>query len=165
MPQVPLNHGLHAIVDRDDLPTVAVHTWHLTTGGQAATYVRSADGKRKKLHLARLILEAEPGQWVRFRNRNRLDCRRENLELTTCEAVGSTGWKYLKSKHSAHVGVTRVAARNRWIARVWADGRGVYLGAFPTEAEAAAAVSRVLARADAAGSGAPGNSGSRSPRA
>lgn len=149
MPNVPLSRGFHAVVDRDDLPTVAVHTWHIASNGQAATNVRKPDGSWVKVYMARLLLEPEARQWVRFLNGDKLDCRRNNLELTTFAQVAATGWRALRSKHSQHKGVTWDKHRKRWIAQLWRDGRNCYLGSFEDETAAAEAFNQASERVGA----------------
>lgn len=71
-----------AIIDLDMLrPAIFSRRWRLHGKNRDYCYgskYRKEDHKRG-CNLGRLIAEAKPGQIVRYRNGNRLDCRRENL--------------------------------------------------------------------------------------
>lgn len=74
--------GMFALVDRDDAHLVAVHLWNFSYP-YAVTGIRRADGKRATIGMHRLIMGAQPGQFVDHINSNGLDNRRSNLRICT----------------------------------------------------------------------------------
>ena len=84
-----LGRGQHICLDPVEWEGIsAAHgsRWLLQTDGKACGYVRG--GKRGRLHLARLVMNALPGQQVEFVHRRKvgalmvgLDMRRANLRL------------------------------------------------------------------------------------
>jgi hypothetical protein len=74
--------GMFALVDREDAHLVAGHLWHLSYP-YASTSMRRPDGKRGPVAMHRVILDAQPGQYVDHINANGLDNRRSNLRLCT----------------------------------------------------------------------------------
>lgn len=56
--------------------------WWINSNGQGTSYVKVAVGAEDSRVVARIIAEAEAGQQVRYRNRNRLDLRGDNLRVS-----------------------------------------------------------------------------------
>lgn len=73
-----------AVVDPDLEDEVRRYRWHLDTRTlnrpRAFMYYRKGGGSRR-LYLERLVTAAPKGKFVRFLNRNTLDCRRANLAV------------------------------------------------------------------------------------
>jgi hypothetical protein len=78
--RVPILHrpGVFALVDDEDAPRVLRYQWRLNTDGIPVRRFAVA-GRDRKESLPRFLLAPPKGVVVRFRNKNRLDCRRENL--------------------------------------------------------------------------------------
>lgn len=70
----------HAIVDNDDVDEVMKHKWHLTNTGYVIGY---SDEDQTKFLLHNFIKKPKDGFIVDHINRNRTDCRRENLRYLT----------------------------------------------------------------------------------
>jgi len=71
------------VVDDCDAEWVAQYKWYSTSQWHPHPFtVERHKGKKKKHRLARVITQAKPDEFVRYRNGNRLDCRRENLWLS-----------------------------------------------------------------------------------
>lgn len=82
--EVPLTQGQVALVDEEDYERVSRHSWHLHPANRTNTksYARARiNGKMILLH--RYILGVAPDRVTDHRNRNGLDCRRENLRVCT----------------------------------------------------------------------------------
>jgi hypothetical protein len=80
--RVPILHrpGLFALVDDEDGPRVLKHVWRLSGDGIPVRRFALA-GRDRKQSLPRFLLDPPRGVVVRFRNGDRLDCRRENLRV------------------------------------------------------------------------------------
>ena len=89
--RVPLTRGCWAVVEPDDWRRISGRygrVWHANVDartGAPYAYTRVPGAARKTsgrmIALHRAVAGAGPGETVRFRNGNPLDCRRGNLEL------------------------------------------------------------------------------------
>jgi len=118
-----------AIVDDADVELVSQHSWHLAKTGYAATNI-----KKRVITLHRFLLQEPPIQ-VDHINRDKLDCRRQNMRVVTdaqnkqnVPARGGT---------SQYRGVSWDERQQKWSARF--GGRGHRT--FHTELEAARYIS------------------------
>jgi hypothetical protein len=73
---------LFALVDDEDFGTVSHHKWYLSALGYAVTPVYVA-GKRRSVLLHRFVMNAPKGKELDHKNRNKLDCQKENLRYAT----------------------------------------------------------------------------------
>lgn len=134
---VPLANGRgRVLVDLEDADRVCAHRWWILDGNGRAVYAAANVGGRRVL-LHRFLLEPPPGLEVDHRNGNGLDNRRQNLRLAThaenAQNVAARGGT------SRFRGVTFVASRRRWRARVRLAGRFHHIGYFADEIDAARA--------------------------
>lgn len=90
---LPVKHKAHVycvIISKDDWRKVKKHAWHIHHSAGSGKrvgqpYVRANVGK-KKVYLHRYITGCDDTlMHVDHRNRQTLDCRRENLEVVTHE--------------------------------------------------------------------------------
>lgn len=125
----------YAIVDAEDFERFGQLRWSLHSQGYA---YRNVGKPRRNVLLHRAIMGLEYGdrREVDHENRDRLDCRRENLRVVTGAAnrqnVASRG------KGSRFRGVARWRG-TRWQATGRAGGRSVWLGVHENELDAARA--------------------------
>lgn len=121
-----------AIVDNDDYDLANSHIWRLSDSGYAMHQTANS-GKRAYVWLHKLILPTE-GQ-VDHINRDKLDCRKENLRPATnalnaqnVDGRGSSGFRgvyFDKRKKS-----------KPWMASCMVNGIVNYLGMYATAQEA-----------------------------
>src|SRR4051812_204373 len=81
--EIPLTQGYVALIDDEDYERVAARKWHVTNTGKSTPYAGTMVRRGKRIRLHRFLLDAPAGLLVDHRNRNGLDCRRENLRLAT----------------------------------------------------------------------------------
>lgn len=136
MANIPLRDSdLSAIVDDDDLPRVRHLKWRPLVTERGLTYaVASAGGGAILLH--RLILRVPEGVIVDHRNRDGLDCRKENLRPAT-EALNQANSVRKRQSASGYRGV--IVRRDKFQARIGKGGKLINLGVFDTAAEAGVA--------------------------
>jgi hypothetical protein len=134
--------SLWTVVDLADLERVRPYSWLVlavssTTYAQAWT--RGQDGRRRNILLHRLIVDAPQDVQVDHINHDGLDNRRANLRLATrsqnqanmrAETIGAT---------SRYKGVSWEKFTQRWKACITVHGKGVTLGRYGAEEEAARA--------------------------
>lgn len=128
-----------ALVDDDVYDMLSAYHWYGYKGSKDSKYyVRASlyadSGKVVTTHLHRLIADAAKGQSVTFRNRNSLDCRRENLVVGKRSEIGIS---YKPSEGRTYKGV--YAARNTFLAAIRFQGRRYNLGFYATPERAALA--------------------------
>jgi len=96
------------------------------------------DGVEHKTPFHRIIMNAQPNDFVDHINRDRSDCRKENLRICTHQ---QNDWNRSRSKRN-HSGVTGVAWNKtvcRWGAYIMVNGQRRHLGYFLNKPDAIAA--------------------------
>lgn len=137
--RIPLaNSGLYATVSQEDYETVMSYMWH-PMPQQHTTYaarsVYKGDGSRTTLLLHRFIMRTSRRFLVDHKDRDGLNCTRENLQVVGYSTSGHrrttkrgiTGWK----------GVFQ--SRDRYFARIGYLGQRIHLGMHETAIDAAIA--------------------------
>jgi hypothetical protein len=134
--------SLWAVVDLADLERVRPYSWLvLAVPGKtyAQAWTRDKDGRRRNNLLHRLVIDAPKGVHVDHINHDGLDNRRANLRLATrsqnqanmrAETMGAT---------SKYKGVSWEKFTQRWKACITVHGKGITLGRYRAEEEAARA--------------------------
>jgi dUTP pyrophosphatase len=112
-----------AIIDIEDVSKVKNYKWYYDLG-----YVRSTS---RKIFLHNLIMNVTPNNeyTVDHKNRNRLDCRKDNLHITTYQYNGFNKGKQ-SNNTSGHPGVSWRKNQNKWEAYITLNKRKKNLGHF-----------------------------------
>ncbi len=115
--------------------------WQLHEKGYAVRYVHVNDGTAKgrvaPIYLHRAILHAPPGDVVVDHiNRDRLDCRRENLRLVS-KAVNNLNRGVRAGGKFVGITMDRARSRKPWVAQIAKRGVGRTIGRYATGEEAA----------------------------
>jgi hypothetical protein len=137
MAEVPIHGGFVALIDDADVTLVSKYKWYMRNGYAYTTFHRLGCSKTDKnrnvnLSMHRLIIEAEVGQSVDHRNRNRLDNRRSNLRLVT---TTQNNWNVTPAIGvSGYLGVRQMS-----LGCFMARTNTKYVGCFKTALEAAQA--------------------------
>lgn len=133
---IPINNGGFAQIDPCDFELVVSRHWYAVKRSQGrAETVYAESAKRPQTHMHRLILGGLcAGMVVDHINGDGLDNRRSNLRVCTQRENS-------RNRRAVHGyrGVSWKADIGRWRARIMVDRREISLGAFDTQALAAAA--------------------------
>lgn len=136
-----LTRGQVVLVDDDDYMWLSQWKWSADSNGNrwyAIRMVKTEEGQDKKIYMHRQILNAPPGVLVDHINHDGLDCRKENMRLCSV-SQNNHNQRRSSANTSRYKGVTWDKNRNKWMAKIKADGRHIYLGRFVNEIEAAQA--------------------------
>lgn len=141
--KIPLTKGYFAIVDKEDAALVSAHKWcvqqYKDKSRSTKIYAkRSYRGTQVTMH--RFLLNPPKGVSIDHINGNGLDNRRRNLRLTNKQGNAANRPKdRIKNATSIYKGVYRNKTLKKWIARIQVGGKGIHLGVFVEETEAARA--------------------------
>ena len=136
--QIRCTGGEVVLVDDTDLPLVEQHAWTVIVTHRGKAFSRQYAGNTRAgttVYMHRLILNAQPGFEVDHRDGNTLDNRRSNLRLATRSQNQANRGKPRGHYSSQYKGVSR--STRGWVAQMTVDGKGVFIGLFATEVEAA----------------------------
>lgn len=118
------------IIDDEDFDEYSKWKWNHIRG-----YAKRST-RNTTLSLHRLIMNAEKGQKVLFKNKNTLDCRKKNLKIGTQKEATRRRIRR-KDSSSKYKGVR---LNGEYIqANIKVDGKQIYLGSFETQELAALA--------------------------
>ncbi len=126
---------------RVDAGTEAIlreHRWYVDRGARSIPYVRAGVGRGSHVYLHRLLLDAPAGMQVDHVSGDSLDNRVANLRL--CGQRGNQANQRVAGHGaSRYKGVVASGRRRPWVAQIGVDYRGIYLGSFMSEKDAALA--------------------------
>jgi hypothetical protein len=139
MKYIELTQGKSAIVDDADYERLSCWKWFAHSGGYAVRNAPMVAGVRYGiLYMHRLIVDAPTSTEVDHINGNKLDNRRSNLRI--CDpSLNQANRKIRQNTTSQFKGVRYRADRKKWEARIKVKGRGMFLGYFGAETQAARA--------------------------
>ena len=143
MIKIPLGRdNLFLILDDIDADLAAISWYaHKSKSGEYYAAHREGSGARERVWAHDLVMEQvvlrelDDDELVDHINRNKLDCRRENLRIATKSQNAVNKSKDRKNATSRYKGVSK--ARNKWKASIQVDKKTIYLGTFDSEREAA----------------------------
>lgn len=144
-----LDSGREAVIDAADAPLVAGRHWFLRWNKRArAHYVTThwplADGRATTRTLQRVVMDPSARALVAFRTPDTLDCRRANLLVVSDRGGPAEGERRAQRNSKTGVrGVSYVAARDRYVARVERGGR-MRQRVFPATPEGLAAAAEAV---------------------
>jgi len=132
---IPLPHGLFALIDADDAHLLTGQKWHLDRDG----YVIRGGGRARlpTVRLHRVVMKAQRGQEVDHINGDKLDNRKENLRFVT-RAQNTVNSPMRATNTTGYKGVRRNKGQY-WAAFIRVNGKQRHLGHFATAEEAARA--------------------------
>lgn len=126
MKKIPVSGGkAHTLVDDSQYDFLMQWKWHQDEAG----YVRRHGPGNHTLRMARVIMNAEKGQYVDHINHDILDNRRCNLRV--CSSLESTSYRRKSLKTgSPYKGVTWDSKSRAWRTRIGHKYRSINLGLF-----------------------------------
>lgn len=133
------------IVDSSELNKIKNKKWFLKKENKIYNYAVaeiSPRPKRKHVRLHRFIMDAPPGSLVDHINGNTLDNRKSNLRICTLSENAMNRRKRPKKVSSKYYGVS--FNNGRWRAKITLNKKGLHLGSFKNEVEAAIAYNEAL---------------------
>jgi hypothetical protein len=130
--RIPLSDGFYTYVDAADYESLSQHRWYLVNGYAARRE------KRRIIFMHNEIMKPPKGKIVDHGNHNKLDNTRLNLRNCTRRQNMQNTRKHVGSS-SRFKGVGYSKQHGRWYARIFFEGRQVWLGLFDDEVEAARA--------------------------
>lgn len=142
--EIQLHNGMIALVDEQDWERVSKYKWRAEKGGSGVWYAFrrfwiKGKGRRVSLHRFILNLTSVSYPYVDHKNRNGLDCRRENLRLATY-SQNSANVKTPSRNTTGYRGVVREKRRRSpWLAQIKKENKQYYLGLHKTAEDAARA--------------------------
>lgn len=133
------SNGAVVIVDAEDYDKLSKIKWRLVNQGntQYAVSGKRVNRKVKRIFMHRVIMNTPKGFCTDHVNHNGLDNRKKNLRICT---NSQNQMNKIKNNQCAlkYKGVWK-SKYNKWIANLELNGKGIYLGTFNTEVEAALA--------------------------
>lgn len=140
MKQILLSQGKFTIVDDEDFEKASEFKWYCLKDGNNFYAVRNAK-PRGTIWLHRFLKNCPNGKYIDHVNRNGLDNRKSNLRICTKKQNLVNTFTH-KNNKSGYKGVSWAKQRNRWLAHITKDGKGITLGYFKDKKEAAIAYNK-----------------------
>ncbi|MBN2133457.1 MAG: HNH endonuclease, partial [Sedimentisphaerales bacterium] len=137
--RIPLSDGLYAYVDAADYEWLSRYTWYLQNGYPA----RRAKGKIVLMHAD--IMKPPKGMMVDHINHNKMDNTRVNLRNCTRQQNIHNARKH-RDGRSRYKGVIYRKDMKKWGARIYYEGKQIWLGSYDDEVDAARAYDRGAAQ-------------------
>lgn len=143
--EIILSSGEVVLVDDEDYPLLSRHKWQLShADGYAVTTIQTRTGKNHTFFLHRFVMG---GFWMCDHiNRNKLDCRKENLRRATAQenSANMAKWKSRKGKplSSKYKGVHKYTNNGKYRAVVCFNKKVIQLGTYDNEEDAARAYNK-----------------------
>lgn len=138
MKKIELKSNVYVLIDDEDYNLVKDFNWYACKSGNfiyARTFVK--DGRRKKsLSLQHLIVGKPPiGIRLFFKDKNPLNCQRENIEFVSFGQAAHNYYKKNKKSKNANENFRGVTVQ--YIARIKYNNKILVLGNFKNEKDAA----------------------------
>ncbi len=120
-----LPDGSEFLIDAEDVERVKVFRWRKTSKG----YIKRNDENGEVIWLHRFVLSPDinPDIGIDHINRNRLDCRKDNLRIAT-QQQNTMNRGMPKNNTSGYKGVHYSNTFHRYIAVIGLNNKSIYLG-------------------------------------
>ncbi len=140
MRKIPLNKGKNgkfALVSDESYEQVIVHNWYLDSRGYARTNINKVP-----ITMHRFLLEAQPGQEIDHKNRDKLDNQLDNIRFCTHQEnmFNRDKWHIPSAKITGSITFNQKC--NKYYARAQFDNKRTSLGGFLTRVEALVAIKK-----------------------
>ena len=130
------------LVDAEDFAEMSKMRWRVNPirGGGVYTAGRSSAGKTVTIYLPRLLMNAQPGEYVDHINGNNCDNRKENLRITTNQENCQNRQGAYSNNTTGFRGVHYHKKYRKFEAYYWMHYKKYLVGYFESAEEASAAV-------------------------
>jgi hypothetical protein len=139
MKQIKLTKGKFAIIDDEYFEYLNKWKWHLSDQGYAIRTQHIKIGfkkyKNKHIRLHRLINNTPDDMFTDHINRDKLDCRKENLRSVTKSQNGINRSKQ-NNNHSGFKGICWNEHAKKWMVEIKVKPTKIYLGIYKNLEEA-----------------------------
>lgn len=140
--EIPLTHGLFAIVDDGDYEFLSGFRWFADKGGNTFYARRNSAGSNvRKIRMHREIMRAGSEEEVDHINGNGLDNRRSNLRICNHSENQRNGKKY-KNNTTGYKGVSWHKQHKKYYAKIRVNNKDIFLGLFLNPEDAARAYNK-----------------------
>lgn len=112
------------LIDLCDVDIASKYKWRKDKDGYAVTSLKN-NGRIKNIYLHRILMNPDDGMIVDHINRNKQDCRRNNMRITT-NAINSRNTGLQSNNTSGYPGV--VWNKNAWNVFITVNGKKIYIG-------------------------------------
>lgn len=141
MRKLPLTHGKFALVDGDLFDFLNQYKWHYHHTGYAMTTIAVSGGKFKKIMLHRMIIPIIDSQHIDHKDRNKLNCLRENLRISN-PTLNNANKSLQRNNKTGYRGVYFRKDRNKFVAGIRINKKYITLGLFDNAVDAAKAYNK-----------------------
>lgn len=138
MKRIKLTQGKFALVDDKDCRKIKAYKWFAHKRKSGGIYYARSSHKGKTLLMHRLIIDAPRGVLIDHRDGDGLNNTRSNLRLATNQENG-WNWHCKPIGTSKYRGVSWVKRDKLWVAHITHNGKGIHVGGFKKEVDAARA--------------------------
>lgn len=142
---IALTQDQFALVDESIYEEINKHSWYYKPPGHRKSAYAKSDiyeaGERSRWSLHRFVWHLSGREFtgdIDHKNRNGLDCRLDNLRVSTKTQNRANQERWSRNTSGCR-GVRFEMRREHWVANISSEGQGRYLGSFPTKEAAARA--------------------------
>lgn len=140
MHQILITQGKKVLVSDEDFERISQFSWSYSSStGYAVRKGRKSLGEPRTVHMHRFIMQPASKVQIDHINGDKLDNRFSNLRIASCQENAFNRKKPRVNCTSKYKGVLKRKNSNNWIARIKFNNKGIHLGSFSNEADAAKA--------------------------
>jgi hypothetical protein len=131
------------LVDAEDFAEMSKLRWYVNAArrGSVYTIIRPVPKIFYTVYMARMLMNAQSGEYIDHINGNPCDNQKENLRKTTNQENCQNRHGTFSNNTSGYRGVSYQKGYKKWEAYYWKDYKKIKVGYFDNIEDAAAAVS------------------------
>lgn len=122
------------LFDLDDLPVIQSRVWYRDKDGYLVSCYYF-NGRQRFVRFHRIVMRAQPGQFVDHINKDRSDNRKQNLRCC-CRSENARNRGLYSTNTSGVTGVFYDRERGKWVASITYDHKRKLLGRFTSKDDA-----------------------------
>lgn len=138
MKEIRLTQGFVAFIDDDDFDNCSQYNWAAEVRKNTVYASASLGSRGNRIRLHRFVMNAQQDQQVDHKDRDGLNCQKDNLRFADHQCNGRNIIQPQSLNGSGYRGVYKHHTSDRWIARIRdTEGKKRHLGMHGTKEEAA----------------------------